>query len=207
MSLNDAIAKGFSIFIMVVNVFIASWPLPISRNAITDRMFISYDFCPLMESFSGDLNSGEEKSFYVQSQSLHSILNCKENPFFSVLWISKLSPLHERKTQIWLISYFNIQKFIKKKKLSWLVSISIRLTTDVFSFCKLADWFKSLILSSVSVGICVTVGDDNSAVAVVSLFCSERTVLLVEVYWFLAFFSFSFVSYFILFICHPKTNK
>ena len=160
-------------------------------------MFISYDFCPLMESFSGDLNSGEEKSFYVQSQSLHSILNCKENPFFSVLWISKLSPLHERKTQIWLISYFNIQKFIKKKKLSWLVSISIRLTTDVFSFWKLADWFKSLISSSVSVGICVAVGYDNSAVAVVSLFSSERTVLLVQVYWFLPFFLLFLILFFL----------
>ena len=49
MSLKDA--KGFGIFIMLVNVFIASRHLPISRDPITDRIFTSYDFRPL-ESFS-----------------------------------------------------------------------------------------------------------------------------------------------------------
>ena len=184
---------------MVVNLFIASWHFPISRNAITDRTFTSYNFCHL-ESFSWNLNSGEEKNLYVQLLSLHSVLNYKDNPFLSVLWISKLPRLHERQTQIWLISDFNIQKFIKKKKLSWLVSISKRLPTDAFSFWRLAGLFKSLISSSVSIGICVTVGDDISAVVAVSLLCSERTVLLAQVYWFLPFFLFLlFLTIFFLF--------
>ena len=142
------------------------------------------------------MNSGEEKNLYAQSKSLHSILNCKENLFFSVLWVSRLSPLNERQTQIWwLISDFNIQKFIKKKKFSWLVSISTKLATDILSFWKLADWFKALMPSSVYVGICVTDDDDNCAVAELSLFCSQRTVLLVQRYWFLAFFFFFYLLF------------
>ena len=124
-----------------------------------------------------------------------SVLCFLEIPVLRFALLPYYRRLHEWQTRIWLINDINIQKFIKKKKFSWLVSVSTRLATDILSFWKHADWFKALIPSSVYVGICVTDDDDNCAVAELSLFCSQRTVLLVQRYWFLAFFFFFYLLF------------
>ena len=135
-----------------------------------------------------------------------SVLCFLEIPVLRFALLPYYRRLHEWQTRIWLINDINIQKFIKKKKFSWLVSVSTRLATDILSFWKHADWFKALIPSSVYVGICVTDDDDNCAVAELSLF-----VLKEQFFWYkdidFLYFSFSFIYYFILFIFYLKINR